>query len=62
MAVVINQQELSGKNKYVKDNKQASNSNIFPSSGIKNYSFYINNITDDKLEVKVLIDASIMLP
>ncbi|WP_400771281.1 hypothetical protein [Wolbachia endosymbiont of Drosophila barbarae] len=62
MAVVINQQELSGKNKYVKDNKQASNSNIFPSSGIKNYSFYINNITDNKLEVKVLIDASIMLP
>ncbi|MDX5510184.1 MULTISPECIES: hypothetical protein [Wolbachia] len=48
MAVVINRQELSGKNKYVKDNKQASNSNIFPSSGIKNYSFYINNITDDK--------------
>ncbi|WOE63592.1 hypothetical protein [Wolbachia endosymbiont of Zaprionus tsacasi] len=62
MAVVINRQELSGKNKYVKDNKQASNSNIFPSSGIKNYSFYINNITDDKLEVKVLIDASIVLP
>ncbi|WP_285520147.1 hypothetical protein [Wolbachia pipientis] len=48
MSVVINRQELSGKNKYVKDNKQASNSNIFPSSGIKNYSFYINNITDDK--------------
>ncbi|WP_246210255.1 hypothetical protein [Wolbachia endosymbiont of Atemnus politus] len=51
MAIVT---ELSGRNKYVKDNKQAINSNIFPSSDIS-YSYLYNDITNNELGVKVLI-------